>query len=390
MTSTKNNSHYVLILVGIIAVVMLPVLVLNLLLAENTTSAEKAALASAWQQATHGVTYAPPLSNTRPFKTLRLKDRLPEINTVVLGSSTMMGIREAMLPAPMKAYNFAQTGHGLMGVIAEAEWLLQNSANVKWLVIPLDWSLGFIYTPGVPAATNLLAETTASSGEKPAVSARLLDALSYPRVANLFGILKGVLRAENKAGAFRQYFLQPAGDDYLCPDGANEVPAKDFDTIFRGTCTGFRFDGSATFANLEKLDSKKADVLVARAVVPSAKYAAALIQSRGIPNQATLTRLATLAHGFSNKDGGIVFLLPPLLPGMERALAAAPATAAYLAHTKLVLQQWSQHENLTLIDAGKSEDFGCVATEFVDEHHALPECYTKVFARFQPIIKSLQ
>lgn len=391
MTLTSSHRTYILLLLGIIAVVMLPVLALNLLLAENTTSMEKAVLASAWQQATHGVTYAPPLSNTRPFKTLRLKDRLPEINTVVLGSSTMIGIREAVLPAPMKSYNFAQTGHGLMGVIAEAEWLLHNSASVKWLVIPLDWSLGFIYTPGVPTATNLLAETTGSgSGEVP-VSARLLDALSYPRVVNLFGILKGVLRAENKAGTFRQYFLQPASDDYLCPDGANKVPAKDFDTIFRGRCTGFRFDGSATFANLERLSPREADVLVARAVVPSAKYATALIQSRGIPNQATLARLTALAHGFSNKGGGVIFLLPPLLPGMERTLAAAPATAAYLAHTKLVLQQWSQRENLTLVDAGKSEDFGCVATEFVDEHHALPECYAKVFARFQPaLIKSLQ
>jgi len=359
--TSRDARRYVFALLGLVGGLLFLVLALNLLLSTNTGSRDAAQQASTWQQATHGVTYAPPLSSTRPFKTLRLKDRLPEINTVVLGSSTMMGIREAMLPAPMKAYNFAQTGHGLLGVSEEAEWLLQNSASVKWLVIPLDWSLGFIYTPGVPTATNLLAETTPSSSEEVAVSARLLDALSYPRVVNLFGILKGILRAENKAGAFRQYFLQPAGDDYLCPDGANEVPAKDFDTIFRGTCT----------------------VLVARAVVPSAKYAAALIQSRGIPNQATLTRLATLAHGFKNKGGRIVFLLPPLLPGMERALATAPATAAYLAHTKLVLQQWSQHENLTLIDAGKSEDFGCVATEFVDEHHALPECYTKVFARFQ-------
>lgn len=378
--TSRDARRYVFALLGLVGGLLFLVLALNLLLSANTGSRDTAQQASAWQQATHGVTYAPPLSSTRPFKTLRLKDRLPEINTVVLGSSTMMGIREAMLPAPMQAYNFAQTGHGLLGVVEEAEWLLQNSASVKWLVIPLDWSLGFIYTPGMPTATNLLAETTRSSGEEAAVSARLLDALSYPRVVNLFGILKGMLRAENKAGAFRQYFLQPASDDYRCPDG---TPAKDFDTIFRGSCTGFRFDGSATFANLEKLDPKKADVLVTRAIVPSAKYAAALIQSRGIPNQATLARLATLAHGFKNKGGGIVFLLPPLLPGMERALATAPATAAYLAHTKLVLQQWSQRENLTLLDAGKSEDFGCVATEFVDEHHALPECYTKVFARLQ-------
>lgn len=373
--------RYVFSLLGLVGGLLFLVLALNLLLSANTGSRDMAQQASAWQQATHGVTYAPPLSSTRPFKTLRLKDRLPEINTVVLGSSTMMGIREAMLPPPMQAYNFTQSGHGLLGVIEEAEWLLHNSANVKWLVIPLDWSLGFIYTSGVPAAINLLAETTLSGSGETAVSARLLDALSYPRVANLFTILKGVLRAENKTGAFRQYFLQPASDDYRCSDG---IPAKDFDTIFRGTCTGFRFDGSATFANLERLSPRKADVLISRAVVPSSKYAVALIQSRGIPNQTTLARLAALAHGFSNRGGKIIFLLPPLLPGMERALATAPATAPYLAHTKLALQQWSQRENLTLLDAGRAEDSGCVATEFVDEHHALPECYVKVFTRFQP------
>lgn len=379
--TSRNARRYVFALLGLVGGLLFLVLALNLLLSANTGNRDTAQQASAWQQATHGVTYAPPLSSTRPFKTLRLKDRLPEINSVVLGSSTMMGVRETMLPAPLQAYNFAQTGHGLLGVTGEAEWLLQNSASVKWLVIPLDWSLGFIYTPGAPTAINLLAETAPFSNEEVSVSARLLDALSYPRVANLFGILKGMLRTENKISAFRQYFLQPAGNDYRCLDG---TPAKDFDTIFRGTCTGFRFDGSATFANLEKLDTRKADLLVARAVVPSTKYAAALIKSKGMPNQVTLARLATLAHGFSNKGGGVIFLLPPLLPGMEQALATAPATASHLAHTKLVLQRWSQRENLTLLDAGRSEDFGCVATEFVDEHHALPECYAKVFAHFRP------
>ena len=34
------------------------------------------------------------------------------------------------------------------------------------------------------------------------------------------------------------------------------------------------------------------------------------------------------------------------------------------------------------LDAGQSERYGCIAAEFVDEHHALPACYARIFARF--------
>jgi hypothetical protein len=37
---------------------------------------------------------------------------------------------------------------------------------------------------------------------------------------------------------------------------------------------------------------------------------------------------------------------------------------------------------VAIIDAGRSERYGCEATDFVDEHHALPACYARVFARF--------
>ena len=55
--------------------------------------------ASLWQQATRGVTYAPPVGGTGPFKILRLADRLPEINAIVLGSSTLMGVTQSVVPA---------------------------------------------------------------------------------------------------------------------------------------------------------------------------------------------------------------------------------------------------------------------------------------------------
>jgi len=72
-----------------------------------------------------------------------------------------------------------------------------------------------------------------------------------------------------------------------------------------------------------------------------------------------------------------------LLPGMDRALQQALDTSKALARTRQVLAQWAVAERVVVIDAGASERFGCAANEFVDEHHALPACYARVFARLQ-------
>ena len=58
-------------------------------------------------------------------------------------------------------------------------------------------------------------------------------------------------------------------------------------------------------------------------------------------------------------------------------------------HTAVVPHLQEQSRNgiqydVAIIDAGRSERYGCEATDFVDEHHALPACYARVFARFWP------
>jgi len=364
------------------AATLLPIFALNLQLGSLTLgNTDSVRQASAWQQATHGVTYAPTLSDTGLFKTLRLHDRLPQINSVVFGSSTALGVSAAAFPPPMQAYNFAQTGHGLMSAISEAEWLTAHTDNVKYLVIPLDWSLGFIYAEGEPVPTDLAATTAQQQAATHANAIplldRLRDALSYPRVASLFDILRQVLRAQDSRAAFRQYFLQAVGDDYRCADG---TWAKDFDTIYRGTCTGFRFDGSATFANLEPV--KDARPMILSATVSSSKYTLNLMGKQGEPNPAMLRHLAALARQAESKGGKLLLFMPPLLPGMEAAFLQHPQLSATLAHSKDVLRAWATRENMVIFDAGQSEHFGCNAAEFVDEHHALPACYAKVFAAF--------
>jgi hypothetical protein len=284
-----------------------------------------------------------------------------------------------MFPPGITLYNYAQTGNALMTAIAEAEFLQHRAQHLKWFVIPLDWALGFIYQPGTPGPVDLAPPAAGASLPQPPLARQLQDALSLPRVQNLFGIIANVVRAPSPAAAFHAAFFEEASADYRCADG---TPAKDYDTIFRGTCTGFRYDGSATFANLEPVSAPRAEALIASAVVPSSKYAAALAASNGVPNPVLLDRLAALARNMRERGGGLILLLPPLLPGLERALLEAPATAEPLRRTKDALAAWARAHELTLIDAGPAERYGCATSEFVDEHHALPACYARIFAHY--------
>ena len=109
---------------------------------------------------------------------------------------------------------------------------------------------------------------------------------------------------------------------------------------------------------------------------------AALTKSGGEPNPVILERIAALARSMQARGGGVILFMPPLLPGLERALLNAPHTAAQLQRTKQILDAWARAHDLIIIDGGQCERYGCVAHEFVDEHHALPECYTRIFTRF--------
>lgn len=361
---------------------LLPIFILNLILLNDTLgNHRKALLASRWQQQTRGITYAPTLSDTYLFKTLRLNDRLPEINTVVFGSSTTMGITQQAFPDTLRIYNYAQTGHSLSAAIGEAEYVQQHAAQVKWLIIPLDWSLGFIYQHGEPPVADLSATTAMQqvrSATKPVpMLDRMRDALSYPRISSLFEIFKTVLRAENRMAAFRGYFLQDSSDDYRCTDG---TPGKDFDTIHRGTCTGFRFDGSATFANSARVGNARS--LISSATTSSSKYYQNLALTEGVPATSLLQRLATLGERARQQGGSVMLFMPPLLPGMEAEFLRHPQLATRLQNTRRLLNEWGRTHHLAILDAGQAERFGCGAEEFIDEHHAVATCYDKIFQPF--------
>lgn len=373
---------YVWLVLALVAAFLVPAAALNLAISANSLRADRNRLASEWQQATRGVTYAPPISQNRPFKTLRLADRAGEIDTIVFGSSTTMGIDGKAFPPPLAAYNFAQSGNSLLAVIGEAEYVAdQWGGRMRLFVIPLDWALGFVFERGEPLRAELTRETAEreAAAARPSLAAQLTDALSAPRLKILAGIVRDVLKAPDIGAALRQVFFDPAGPEYRCADG---TPARDFDVVYRGLCNGFRYDGSATFADQKRLDEARAPAVLAAAVSGGGQYASALRKGRGEPAAVLLERLARLARRVEGRGGAILLLLPPFMPGMEEALAGTGHSGTWLRATKDALESWAARERIPLLDAGRSERYGCVATEFIDPHHALPECYRKAFSRF--------
>lgn len=372
---------YVALVLALSLGALAPACALGLALSANALGVDKNRLASEWQQATRGVTYAPPISQNRPFKTLRLIDRIGEVDTIVFGSSTMMGVREDTLPPGRRLYNFAQSGNPLRAMIGEAQYIVERWGGARLLVIPLDWALGFVQEPGAPVAADLSAAAVAraGAGARPGLREQLADALSLPRLRILAGVLRDIVRAPDRRAAFRAFFVDAAGPQYRCADG---TPARDFDFVFRGLCNGFRHDGSATFAGQKRIGADEVATTVAAAAASGSQYARALRTGEAAPNPALLDALARLARRMERDGGRVLLVMPPLVPGMEARLAATAHSGELLARTKGALDAWAAREGLLVLDAGRAERFGCVAVEFIDAHHALPECWRKVFARF--------
>src|SRR5687768_7554010 len=114
-SSDVTGKRYFLLTLSLCAAVLAPAVALNVVLGEHSLGdPETTRQASEWQQATRGVTYSPPIMDNRAFKTLRLHDRLPEINALVVGASSVFGITESMFPEGMKIYNFSQAANPLM------------------------------------------------------------------------------------------------------------------------------------------------------------------------------------------------------------------------------------------------------------------------------------
>jgi len=376
------HKRYLLWLGLLCCITMLPAIALNWVLLKNEGNVQAMSFAASdWQQQTRGITFTPTLGNNGFFKTLRLNDRLPGIDTVIFGASTAMTIDSSMLPQQWQLYNFTQSGSPLRASIAQAEYLASHAPQIKQYIIMLDWAIDYIYEPEAVVAVDLArADRKQSSSQQPAHSplAMLQEAVSYPRMTKLWQVLGSVAHSPHPQTAFREYFLQIGSDEYTCPDGKS--PGKDFGVYNRGACNGFRYDGSATFSDYTRVENGNRTIV--GALASSSMYARALQHTQGVPDHALFERLAALNTRLTAQGGRLILLMPPSIPGLEQAFLEHPQLSGYLKRTKQELNLWANLHQVTLADFSQSEKFGCTTDEFLDAHHATKTCYQKVFAAF--------
>lgn len=377
-----KHKRYLLWMLLLCSLTLLPAIALNLVLLRNEGDIKAMSFAASdWQQQTHGITFTPTLGNNGFFKTLRLNDRLPEIDTVIFGASTAMTIDNGMLPSDWRLYNFTQSGSPLRDSIAQAEYLIAHAPDIRRYIIMMDWSIDFIYMPGEPPVFDLARpdrQTALAQKNTPSFLALLQESVSYPRMSKLWNILRSIARADDPQAAFRQYFLQLGSDEYPCPDGKSL--GKDFGVYNRGYCNGFRHDGSATFSDYTRVSTARA--LIVGATSSSSMYAKALLHTKGVPERKLLDRLAAMDAKLKKQNKTLILIMPPLLTGMEQAFMKHPQLSGYLATTKQRLGTWSGEHDIALFDFGQSERYDCQTDEFLDPHHAVQSCYRKIFSGF--------
>jgi hypothetical protein len=376
------DKRYLIVFVVFFGMPLGLMLALNLALGERALgSAEAVRQASAWQHESKGVTYAPPVTHSRPFKALRMADMGQDINTVVLGASSLMGVTQAMFPAPARLYNFSLTANLTPSVTGDALAITRAFPQVRHYVIGLDWAIPALFQEGGVIPIDLAPQTQlAGYASNPVpLAQRIADALSLPRVQNLGRVLRDSMRTRAPVAALRDAFFETAGAPYACVDG---TPARDFDIVSRGACLGFRHDGSWTFANEQRLTPARAQVLAQAAAAPSSQFARHLCTAQGEPNAAVLQGLGEFARGVIAGGGQVVFIVPPLVPGMSAEMRKGAATARCHVRVYAALEAWARTHGVVVIDAAPSERYGCVAAEFLDENHAWPECHARVLGKY--------
>ena len=377
------HKRYLLWLLFFCCITLLPAIALNWVLLRNEGDVTAISFAASdWQRQTQGITFTPTMGNNAMFKTLRLNDRLSEIDTVIFGSSTGMPIDSTMLPPDWRLYNFTLSGSPLSASIAQAKYLVQHAPHIKRYIIALDWSLDFVYQPaGVIAPADLSApqrDIASPQAKAPSLLDTLKEAASYPRMVKLWKILRDVAKSPHPQTTFHEYFLQLGSNEYVCPDGA--LKGKDFGIYNRGTCNGFRYDGSATYSDYNRIDN--ANRLIIGALAFGSKYAHALQHTRGAIDRGLFSNLASLNRAITANGGKLILYMPPLMPGLEDAFLKHPQFSTYLLRTKQDLKTLAAENNAIVLDFGQSEKFSCTTSEFLDEHHADPACYSKIFRIF--------
>lgn len=356
----KQYNLLVLLLTPVLVSLMLIVIITTT--DEYNDSSSLIQKASEWQTHTKGIAaISDKLSSKLKYHSGSSYIKRNTVNTIIFGSSTVMGIRSNIFHKPYIVYNYSTKANPLNKSLGEINFFLESNENIRWVIVGLDYSLGFPFHDD-PILKHQVGEAN-TTNEKVTFWEKIQDAVTLDRLKITLLNLWVKLTTED--------------EPYPCPK--NDGIGKDFGiTRTPKMCDGFRYDGSATFHYRHMTSSDWKRKLSDKGLK---RYSDNLLTFSGEINNAYLMELAKIETILKARSGQLITLFPPLMPEAEEYLLKSPA-GINLRRLKKEFPTWAKKNGIVLIDAGKSEKYGCLYNEFYDQHHALDGCYRRIFQDF--------
>jgi len=279
-----------------------------------------------------------------------------DVDTILLGSSTLMGIKEDMFKNH-NVFNGATNSNILYYTIAVAKYHSEYSDNIKNIIIGFDWALGLPYRSYQEIRHNPKIEKKKDTS----LIDKIKDAVSYQRVKIVV------------LNLIDHLFTDPISQ-YTCPTEDTIGTDQFFKTDIPKSCRGYRFDGSAIFPNRYVTEKEWIDTLENGLE----KYQEQFDINLGTIDSRYLNDFKEISLNLQRKGGKLIILIPPLIPNAVTTMEKVEKKT----YTKKLhrLLSFAKENNIIIFNASKSEEFGCEYSDFLDSHHAFPSCYRKILS----------
>ncbi|MEM9003741.1 MAG: hypothetical protein AAGE59_09485 [Cyanobacteria bacterium P01_F01_bin.86] len=371
------HKKYLYFVLSITFVIVAPISAVNYVLGmQYWNNAGLARTANTWQNETKGIANLP-ANQIKLYKHYQFESKAKQVSAVVLGSSTIYPISGDMIENKKQLFNASYPTNRTSSVLRQAEYIQEHFDNINLFILEINWVLGYLTQNRNSKSYERLIQD-AQASEVPA-HVLLKDSITMTRFNDLLDLFEKQKKIYEQANEEDEIAFRWIFNEYECTTGQI---AKDFSTRFMGTCDGFDDDGAATYFGRQhaKVNNNRHRQILKKALAGKFQFYNHLSDNKRKPNKQLLDSLTKLALEFEGQGKQVVFLMPPLLPNFEKSLLANPTTAANLSEIKEAVFNWAAENNLNLIDAGQSENFDCVPSDFIDGHHATRECFDKVFA----------
>ena len=353
--SSHKHSHFIITVITVtIALILLSIsyIIHTTFTTQEESNYQKAFM---WQIKNKGVVgITVNISSEYKQRMVEWRVAKNDVDTLILGSSTVMGIKADMFKNHV-VFNGATNSNILYYTIGVAKYHSKYTHSIKNIIIGFDWALGLPYLPykNIKHTPNIEQKTT------PNLIDKIKDAVSYQRVKIVF------------LNVIDHLFADPISQ-YTCPTENTIGTDQFFKTDIPKSCRGYRFDGSAIFPNRHLSEKEWLDTLKNGL----GKYQKHFDIHLGTIDSRYLNDFNEIRKNLEKKGGKLIILIPPLMPNATTTMEKVKKKT----YTKKLhrLLAFTKEHNITIINASKSEDFACTYSDFLDSHHAFASCYEKI------------